>query len=226
MSRLALFALLTAGPLATAAQGVRVLDKGTFTITINGVRAGREDFTISSTPGGDGAEFLSHARVSMGDRRLNPKLMTDSAGRPSRYEIDVRASGGGERWMGSIVRGRVAAKMETVSGIKEREYLAADGALLLDDEVYHQYYFVALRADRVTVPVVIPRRNVQLILRASPPAADKVTIGQVTLEARRVVLTEPGGVTREVWTDATGRLLKVSIPSKGIVALRDDPPSP
>jgi hypothetical protein len=219
-----LIAFACVAPTLASSQGVRVLDKGTFTITVNGTRAGREDFTISSTPGGNGAEYLSHARVSMGDRRLNPKLMTDSSGRPSRYEIDVRGTAGGERWMGSIVRGRVAAKMETASGIREREYLATDGALLLDDEVYHQYYFVMQRLDRGTIPVVIPRRNVQMVLRASAPTADKVTIGQVTLDARRVVLTEPGGVTREVWTDATGRLLKVTIPSMGIVALRDDPP--
>lgn len=219
-----LFAITCVVPALAAAQGVRVLDKGTFTIMVNGTRAGREDFTISSTPGGNGAEYLSHARVSMGDRRLNPKLMTDSSGRPSRYEIDVRGTAGGERWMGSIVRGHVAAKMETPTGVKEREYLAADGALLLDDEVYHQYYFVAQRASRQTIPVVIPRRNQQMVLRASAPEADKVTIGQVTLDARRIVFTEPGGVTREVWIDATGRLLKVSIPSKGIVALRDDPP--
>lgn len=224
MNARTLFALAFVVPALSSSQGVRVLDKGTFTVTVNGTRAGREDFTISATPGGSGAEYLSHARVSLGDRRLNPKLMTDSAGRPSRYEIDIKGTAGGERWMGSIVRGRVAAKMETASGIKEREYLAADGALLLDDDVYHQYYFVMQRADRGTIPVVIPRRNVQMVLRASAATADKVTIGQATLDARHVVLTEPGGVTREVWVDATGRLLKVTIPSKGIVALRDDPP--
>lgn len=209
---------------ALRGQGVRTLDRGTFTVTVNGVRAGREDFTISSTPTGSGSEFVSHARVALGERRLNPKLKSDSSGKPSAYEIEVRGTGTTERWMGTIVRGRVAARLESGTGVKEREYLAADGAVLLDDDVYHQYYFVMLRADRPAIPIVVPRRNAQLVLRPSPATPDQVTIGQVTLDARKVVLTEPSGATREVWTDATGRVLKVTIPSRGIVALRDDPP--
>jgi hypothetical protein len=224
MHKILACALVALLPGTTHAQAVRTLDRGTFTITVNGVRAGREDFTISSTPTSNGAEYLSHARVALGDRRLNPKLKTDSLGKPALYEIDVKGSAGGERWMGSIVRGRVVAKVETGSGVREREYLAADGALLLDDEVYHQYYFVAQRASKGSVPVVVPRRNVQLVLQVSPPTGDKVLIGQVTLDAQRYVLTEPGGTTRELWVDAAGRVLKVTIPSKGIVALRDDPP--
>lgn len=208
-----------------AAQGVRTLDRGSFTITVNGTRAGREDFTISSTPVAGGVEYLSRATVSLGERRLNPKLMSDSGGKPSRYEVDVRGtSGTTERWMGGIVRGRVAAKMENPRGVQEREYVVADGALLLDDDVYHQYYFVVQRASRGIVPVVIPRRNIQVMLKVSPGETAQVSIGTATIDARHFVLTEPTGTTREVWVDATGRVLKVSIPDKGIIAIRDDPP--
>lgn len=225
MLRTTIFALAVA---ATNLQGqaVRTEDKGSFTITINGTRAGREEFTISSTPVPSGTEFVSHAAVSYGDRRLRPRLRSDSAGRPSLYEIDVRGtSGATERWMGGIVRGRVTAKMETARGTSEREYVVAEGALLLDDEVYHQYYFVLQRASKGSVPIVIPRRNAQMTLTVGAGSAEKVTVGGVELAAMHHVLTEPAGTTREVWVDATGRVLKVTIPSKGIVVLRDDPPS-
>ncbi len=212
-------------PPALEAQGVRTLDRGSFTITVNGTRAGREDFTISSTPVAGGVEYLSRATVNLGDRRLNPKLMSDSGGKPSRYEVEVRGtSGTTERWMGGIVRGRVAAKMESSRGVSEREYVVSEGALLVDDDVYHQYFFVVQRAGRGSVPVVIPRRNTQMILRVSAGEPAQVAIGTASIEARRFVLTEPTGTTREVWVDATGRVLKVSIPDKGIIALRDDPP--
>jgi hypothetical protein len=216
---------LVALAVSVEAQGVRTIDRGTFTITVNGTRAGREDFTIRSTPVANGIEHLSSATVVFGDRRLSPSLFSDSLGRPSRYEIKVQGTSGSiERWMGGITRGRVTARMEGARGMQEREYVVAEGAILVDDDVFHQYYFVIQRAAKGTIAIVIPRRNSQMVLRASEPRPAKVTIGQVELDARHFVLTEPSGETREVWVDALGRVLRVAIPSKGVIALRDDPP--
>jgi len=53
---------------------------------------------------------------------------------------------------------------------------------------------------------------------------EKISIGGTPIDARHFTIADPGGANREVWADASGRLLKVSIPSRGIVALRDDPP--
>jgi hypothetical protein len=61
-------------------------------------------------------------------------------------------------------------------------------------------------------------------MRVADVGADKLTIGGTTVEARHYTIADPGGADREVWADASGRLLKVAIPSRGVVALRDDPP--
>jgi hypothetical protein len=37
-------------------------------------------------------------------------------------------------------------------------------------------------------------------------------------------MTEPDGATRRIWVDAQGRVLKVTLESRGITATRDDPP--
>lgn len=227
MTRFPCFALLAACAVSSLpAQGVRTLDRGSFTITINGQRAGREDFTISGTPVPSGMEYLSRATVSLGDRRLNPSLMSDSSGRPSRYQIEVKGtSGSSERWMGGITRGRVSARIDNARGTSEREYVVAEGAILVDDDVFHQYHFLVARADKPSITIVIPRRNTQLTLKVSAAGTEAVTVGQSELQARHLVFTEPDGSTREVWADATGRVLKVTIPSRGVVALRDDPPA-
>ena len=47
--------------------------------------------------------------------------------------------------------------------------------------------------------------------------------GQV-LQAQHLTIRESGGAEREVWVDAAGRVLRVSIPSLGVLAVRDDPP--
>jgi len=51
-----------------------------------------------------------------------------------------------------------------------------------------------------------------------------VQVGNQTLTGRRFALSDNGAVRAELWIDAAGRLLKVSVPEKTLVALRDDPP--
>jgi hypothetical protein len=38
------------------------------------------------------------------------------------------------------------------------------------------------------------------------------------------VLSEPGSGDRDLWVDAAGRVLKVAIASRGLVAQRNEPP--
>lgn len=220
------FVLATVVSASADAQTPRTLDRGSFSISVNGQRVGREDFTISGTPGAAGMEYLSKATVTWGDRRLTPSLWSDSTGAPSRYRVEVKGTSGSvERWMGNISRGRVSAQINTSRGEADREYVVTDGAVLLDDDVFHQYYFVALRANGSSVPIVVPRRNTQLALRVSNAGNERVSVGGTSIEARHLQFTEPSGVVREVWVDDAGRVLKVAIPSRNIVALRDDPPA-
>ena len=72
--------------------------------------------------------------------------------------------------------------------------------------------------------VIVPRRNTQVTMRIADAGADKVTVGGTALDALHYTIADPGGADRDVWADASGRLLKVAIPSRGVVALRDDPP--
>lgn len=227
LSSLILATLLPASiPTAMDAQVARTLDRGSFSISVKGQRVGREDFTISGTPGASGMEYLSRATVTWGDRRLTPSLWSDSSGAPSRYRVEVKGTSGSvERWMGTITRGRVSAQINTPRGEADREYVVADGAVLLDDDVFHQYYFVALQANGASVPIVIPRRNTQMALRVSNAGTERLSIGGTSLEARHLQFTEPSGELREVWVDRAGRVLKVAIPSRDVIALRDDPPA-
>ena len=229
MIRLAMFAALVAlVPLPAAGQGARLVDQGSFTITVGGQRAGREEFRIEGTPGVSGAlEYVARATVALGDRRLVPALRSDSLGAPSDYQIESRGNGtGSERWSGKITRGRVSARINTARGESAREYIVTDGALILDDDVFHQYYFVARRLPAASVAVVVPRRNTQEVLRLTSEGSERLAIGTREVEARHVALTDPSGGVRDVWVDDAGRVLKVAIPARGVVALRDDPPAP
>lgn len=210
----------------SAQQGAQLIDQGSFTITTGGQRTGREDFRIEGTPSPSGMEYVARATVVSGDRRLSPRLSADSTGAPSAYVIESKGTTTGtERWSGSITRGRVSARINSARGESAREYIVTDGALIIDDDVFHQYFFLARRTGESTVPIVIPRRNTQMTVRLSNAGTERLTIGTRELEARHLVITEASGATRDVWVDAGGRVLKVAIPGRNIVALRDDPPA-
>jgi hypothetical protein len=213
---------------ASHAQSARIVDQGSFTITVGNQRTGREDFRIEGTPAGSGAlEFVARATVVYGDRRLTPALHSDSMGAPSDYQIESRGTTSGlDRWSGKITRGRVSARINNARGESAKEYIVTDGALILDDDVFHQYFFIARRASDASVTIVVPRRNTQVVLRLASGGNEKVTIGTKEIDARHIVLTEPAGATRDLWVDAQGRVLKVAIAARNLVALRDDPPTP
>ena len=176
---LGLSALLIVSATALPAQSAQIIDQGSFTITVANQRTGREDFRIEGTPGASGAlEYVARATVVFGDRRLTPALHSDSMGAPSDYQIESRGTTtGSERWSGKITRGRVSARINNARGESAKEYIVTDGALILDDDVFHQYYFLARRSTDARMAIVVPRRNAQMVLTVSSAGADRVTIG-------------------------------------------------
>jgi hypothetical protein len=217
------FALV--GVALPAAAQVAVVDEGSFTISHNGTRIGREEFAIRRTPNPGGDVLVANATVVYTDRRLSPALQTDAAGAPLRYQVEVSAGADvQERLQGRVGRGRFSAQLRTPRGESAREYVVADGALILDDDVFHQYYFLARASRTGAVPVVVPRRNVQLTMRVENQGADMVTIDGSRIAATRYVMTEPDGATRRIWVDSEGRVLRVSLDARGITATRVEPP--
>lgn len=219
------FASLAALALAATLPAIapaQVVDEGSFTISRGGTPIGREEFTIRRDGAGAGSVLVAYATVTLDGRRLSPALRADQSGSPLAYQVEVRTGTTlEEKLSGQVGRGRFSSRVRTPAGEAAKEYIVADGALILDENVFHQYYFVA-RRERGTVPVVIPRRNVQVFMRVTPAGPDRVTVGGTAITARRFELSGPEG-TRTIWVDGDGRVLKVAL-SNGTVALRDSPP--
>jgi hypothetical protein len=71
------------------------------------------------------------------------------------------------------------------------------------------------------VPVVVPRRNVQVSMRVEMQGNDEVTIGGRALTARHIILAGEG-TARHIWADDQGRVLQIRIGD--ITAIRDEAP--
>jgi hypothetical protein len=219
---------VTLAALASAPAGsaqVTVVDEGSYTITRNGEPVGRAECRIARTPGNGGDVVVAQATVSYGGaQRLSPALQTDAAGMPIKYVVEVKMGPETqEKLSGTVGRGRFSARIQTPRGESAKEFIVSDGALVLDDDIFHQYYFLA-RARGGPVAVVVPRRHVQLAMTVTERGTESVTVGGQPIDARKLVLSERGGGERTILVDNQGRVLKVSIPSRGLVALRDDPP--
>jgi hypothetical protein len=224
-----LSAILVAVPHVAPAQ-VAVVDEGSFTITRSGTRIGQESFTIRRTAGPGGDAYVANATVDFDAQRISPALRADGGFAPLAYQLEVKSGEEvQERLRGLVGRGRFSAQVKTPRGESTKEYVVSDDAMVLDDDVFHQYYFLAQRARTLgpgggSVPVVIPRRNTQVVMRVRHAGDERVTIGGSALDARHLVLTEPTGAARHIWVDAQGRVLKVSLDARGVVASRDGPP--
>jgi hypothetical protein len=220
MAALPLLALL---PISLAAQASPLIDDGTFTISRKGAPVGREAFRITRVPGPGGQVFRGSGTTVMEDRRYTTVLGTDSAGSPVSYEARLAYGGKNLRIEGRGRPGRFSVLSSTTGGESAREYVLQNGALLMEEEVFLHYFFVPLAAAGSRVTVIVPREAQQSALAVTNLGSDAVEIAGTKVSGRRYSISADG-VSRHVWVDALGRLLKVSIPEKELVALRDDPP--
>lgn len=210
-------------PLAFADGQTSPFDEGTFLISRNGTLMGKEAFRIVRSTG-KSQLYTSTAQSAFGDRRISPALSADAAGVPLLYRVEVKNGGDVEERLQATGRpGRLHAVLQTRTGESAKEYVVGSGALILDDDIIHQHFFVPLAARSGSVVVVVPRRNKQVHAQVEERGADKITVDGKAVSAVHFVITLPDG-PRDLWFDETGRLLKVSVVSRGLVAVREEVP--
>lgn len=229
LARLALGVTFACAPLAAFAQ-VTTVDEGSFTITRQGTRIGREEFRIVRQPSAGGTEYVASGLAVYGDQRIRSALQTDPKGIPLRYQV-VQVSGGDtlSKLTATVVHGRLSAQVRTSRGEAASEFATSDGTVIVDDEIFHQYYFLSL-GDRLSsatteLSLLTPRRNAQSPVRVTKGASETIDVGGQRLAATRLTVAPGGAMSADVWVDASGRVLKVSVPSRGTIAVRDDPPT-
>ena len=202
----------------------RTIDEGTFLISRGGAPAGRESFRITRT--GAGESYRATAQVALGDRRIVPMLTCDSTGSPVSYDVAVQ--GGSEQGVRLQARarpGRFTSMLRTRDGESTHEYFVPSGVVVLDDDVFHQLYFVTLRGRRSgSLTLLAPRTGAQAVASLENQGAASVEIGGSSIAATHFVLSAAGFSRRDFWIDSAGRVLRAAIPDRGLVAQRDELP--
>ena len=213
-------------PGTVRAQSSALVDEGTLMVSRNGAPIGRESFRVVRSPAPGGQVYRATGQSALGDNRSTSTLGTDSAGVPVSYEFELTQSGQlVQRLKGQGRPGRVSVLVQTKSGESAREYVSNNGALLIDEDVFHHFFFVPLIAGQhQAVNVIAPRAARQTRYDLTQRGEETLDVGGRSLQARHFSLIGQDGAAQEVWVDSKGRLLKVVIASRGMIALRDDPP--
>lgn len=218
-------ALIAAAPVAAQ---VGAVDEGSFGVSVDGRTVGTEEFTIRQTGSGVNIETLATGRVQLnlptGMLELSSRMRASGIqADPIAYEVTV----GGDsprRIIGSIGGGRFSARIVGQTGEQLREYVASSGAIVLDDGLAHQYYFLARRIRNGRIPVIIPRENRQVMTTVTDHGEERVTIGGTDYNLFRLTVHPDGGTVRQVWVDALNRVIRLEIPATNYVAVRTNVP--
>ena len=206
-----------------AAQ-TRVVDEGTFAITRNGVPAGRESFRIVRVPSANGELYRASAQISSGDLRLAPTLLADTTGSAQSYEIGVRDGSRSVLQLKATARpARLAVLELTPNGESVKEYVVPRRTLVLDGDVFHHYFLVPMASRGGTIAVIDPQGHTQFTATVRLVGTEALDIGGRTVNATHYSLSGNGG-QRDFWIDSDGRVLKVALAEKGLVALREELP--
>jgi uncharacterized protein DUF6134 len=217
------FAALSTLAVGASAQSA-VMDEGTLMVTRNGAPLGRESFRLVRAPAPGGQVYRATGQSALGDSRTTTSLSTDSSGVPVSYESEVTRQGRKSRLRGAGRPGRFSVLVGTATAESTREYVLNNGALVIDQDVFHHYMFVPLAMGHANVVVIVPQSAEQETLKLEERGSEMVEVANRSIRSRHFALVAEDGSTRDVWVDDKGRLLKVSIPARGLVALRDDPP--
>ena len=126
------------------------------------------------------------------------------------------------RILGQFARGRFVVRMLGRRTERAREFPAPPPAVVLDDSVFALYLPVAWlsRARPAQVTAVFPRAGRRELLVVQDLGIEPTTLNRDPADLRHITVT--GGENRlvHVWLGAEGRLAKVEIPSRGLVAAR------
>jgi hypothetical protein len=217
--------LVGAGAGAMPAQTV-TLDEGSYRILVGGREVGTETFSIRQNGTGPAAVIIARGRVTLDTARAGQELnstlqLAGGTLRPAAYDLTVEGADE-QKIAGRVVGSRFSARIRSASGENMREYLVSDGAILADDGIAHQYYFLAqhIQGQAVRVPLLIPRQGRQVWADVEVAAAEPLSIGGQSVAARRLTVRPAVGAERRIWVDDQGRVLRLEVAANQLVAER------
>lgn len=213
--------LASASPLS--AQREREIDSGRFRILRSGEPVATEVFAIRGEP----SAVKSVARLTAGgdsavlpDRITEARLQTNADYEPVLFEMKLQR--GGQLDLVGVRSGdRFRVRTRTSAGERWKEFLVPSGLVVLPEGFahFHHFLFRQRRDAGGGTTALAPAEGTRRSVRFGDSRPDTVPVGDERRSATRWSITV-GEEQRLVWRDASGRILRVEVPSRGWIARR------
>lgn len=203
------------------------VDEGTLIVHEDTVETAREAFRLTAVRTGAGTIRWTLATTIRYDRGrpvivLDPIVELGPDSSPASLEYTVADPREPLRILGQLARGRFVVRLLGRRTERAREFPAPPPAALLDDSVFALYLPAAWqgRAQPVSVTAIYPRTGRRETLMVQDLGIEPTTLNRDPASLRHITIT--GGENRlaHVWLSTDGRLAKVQIPSRGVLAER------
>jgi hypothetical protein len=210
-----------------------VVDAGTFTLYLKGVRIGEERFVIRQELGGSGGPvFRAGAELNLKldgrTQRIGVALETlGSECRPHRYEAEINGSEA-TTIVGTLVRDRIRLDVRSPQGAEMKEFLLHGRVAILERHIAHHHFFAwKLLAGNPSVEatVIVPRDRSQELVRIEDWGEEPVQIDDRELILRHVAIIAETGSSHHVWLDGD-RVMRVDVPQDEFLAIRSNATDP
>ena len=201
----------------------------TFTIFIRAVPVGTEQVAV--TLGADGWTVSSSARFGLPidavAHRLQVRYTTDW--RPLEFTLDA-VTRGETQTVHTVVSGSTASSEIVIAGrhTQKTDTIDADALLVLPNTFFGPFEALAARLKTAAAGSDIPMYGVPaetFTVHVGESAIEQIETTGRTIVARRthVTLRFPGTpIDADLWTEETGRLIRMSVPARGLEVVRED----
>ena len=203
------------------------VDEGTLVVREDTVEVAREAFRVTAVRTGAGGTRWTIATTIRYDRTrpvvvLDPIVELGADSNPVSLEYTVADPREPMRILGQLTRGRFVVRLLGRRTERAREFPAPPPAAVVDDSVFALYLPVAWqgRPRPVTVTAVFPRAGRRELLTVQDLGVQSTTLNRDPAALQHI--TVAGGENRLVhlWLGADGRLAKIEVPSRRLVAER------
>ena len=203
------------------------VDEGTLVVREDTVEVAREAFRLTAVRTGAGGTRWTLATTVRYDRTrpvvvLDPIVELGPDSNPVSLEYTVADPREPMRILGQLTRGRFVVRLLGRRTERAREFPAPPPAAVVDDSVFALYLPVAWqgRPRPVTVTAVFPRAGRRELLTVQDLGVESTTLNRDPAALQHITVT--GGENRLVhlWLGADGRLAKIEVPSRRLVAER------
>ena len=203
------------------------VDEGTLVVREDTVEVAREAFRVTAVRTGAGGTRWTIATTIRYDRTrpvvvLDPIVELGADSNPVSLEYTVADPREPLRILGQLTRGRFVVRLLGRRTERAREFPAPPPAAVVDDSVFALYLPLAWqgRPRPVTVTAVFPRAGRRELLTVQDLGVQSTTLNRDPAALQHITVT--GGENRLVhlWLGADGRLAKIEVPSRRLVAER------